>query len=248
MDWLQASIIALIQGLTEFLPISSSAHLLFPSLLFGWPDQGLAFDVAVHLGSLVAIAFYLRNDLSRLVAGAWQWVTGRGWNSQAHMVLLLALATVPAVVVGLLFKGVIEANARALWVIATTTIGFGLLLGWADWYAKCKLSITAMTWRHALVIGLAQAVALIPGTSRSGITMTAALFLGYQREAAARFAFLMSMPIIVAASALLSLDLLQQSAAIAWQPMLIGFVLSALSAWACITLFMQTLLRDKALS
>ena len=239
MDWLQASIIAVIQGLTEFLPISSSAHLLFPTWLFGWPDQGLAFDVAVHLGSLLAVMFYLRGDLFGLTIGSWQWITGKGWNSQAHMTLLLALATVPAVVFGLLLKDAIEDHARALWVVATTTIGFGLLLGWADWRAQCKKNMTAMHWRDALIIGLAQAVALIPGTSRSGITMTAALFLGYKRQDAARFAFLMSIPIILAASGLLSLDLIQQSTVVAWQPMLIGLVLSALSAWLCIVLFMR---------
>ena len=104
MDWLQASIIALIQGVTEFLPISSSAHLLFPSLLFGWPDQGLAFDVAVHLGSLLAVMFYLRQDILRMIQGSLQWLFGRGWNADAHLAMLLVLATIPAVVFGLAFN------------------------------------------------------------------------------------------------------------------------------------------------
>lgn len=243
MDWLQASIIALIQGITEFLPISSSAHLLFPSLLFGWPDQGLAFDVAVHLGSLVAVLFYLRHDLMALVHGTWQWLFGDGWNQQAHWALLLVLATIPAVIVGLVFKGWIELHARALWVVAATTIGFGLLLGWVDWRARCTHQMHHMNWRHALFVGLAQAVALIPGTSRSGITMTAALMLGYQREVAARFSFLMSIPVILAASSLMLLDLVQHAQAIDWRPMLVAFVLSALSAWLCIVLFMKLISR-----
>lgn len=243
MDWIQASIIALIQGITEFLPISSSAHLLFPSLLFGWPDQGLAFDVAVHLGSLLAVLVYLREDIRGLIVGTWQWLFGGGWNSQAHMALLLVLATIPAIIAGLAFKGWIEVNARALWVVAATTIAFGLLLGWVDWRARCERQMQQMSWQHALFIGVAQAIALIPGTSRSGITMTAALALGYERQAAARFSFLMSIPVILAASLLMVLDLFlgadQQAQAIVWQPMLLAFVLAALSAWLCIVLFMK---------
>lgn len=243
MDWLQASIIALIQGVTEFLPISSSAHLLFPSLLFGWPDQGLAFDVAVHLGSLLAVIFYLRQDIQRMLQGSLQWLFGGGWNAHVHLAMLLVLATIPAVIFGLAFKGWIEVHARALWVVAATTIGFGLLLGWVDWRARQNKHLPDLDWRHALFIGLAQALALIPGTSRSGITMTAALALGYERKTAARFSFLMSVPVILAASLLMLLDLAQQSQAVAWQPMLIAFVVSAISAWLCIVLFMQLISR-----
>lgn len=243
MDWLQASIIALIQGVTEFLPISSSAHLLFPSLLFGWQDQGLAFDVAVHLGSLLAVMFYLRHDILAMIQGSLQWLLGRGWNTHAHMAMLLVLATIPAVIFGLAFKGWIEVHARALWVVAATTIAFGLLLGWVDWRARQDQQMNDLSWRHALFIGLAQAVALIPGTSRSGITMTAALALGYDRQSAARFSFLMSVPVILAASLLMLLDLTQQSTAVAWQPMLLAFVVSACSAWLCILLFMQLISR-----
>ncbi|MDP6968550.1 MAG: undecaprenyl-diphosphate phosphatase [Gammaproteobacteria bacterium] len=243
MDWLQVSIIALIQGVTEFLPISSSAHLLFPSLLFGWSDQGLAFDVAVHLGSLLAVLFYLRQDLYALWQGTWQWLLGKGWNQHAYMALLLVLATIPAVIAGLAFKGWIEVHARSLWVVAITTIGFGLLLGWADWRARCQQQLSHMGWQHALIIGLAQALALIPGTSRSGITMTAALALGYQREAAARFSFLMSIPAILAASSLMLVDLGQQAAAVDWQSMCAALLLSAVSAWLCIVLFMKIISR-----
>ena len=243
MDWLQASIIALIQGVTEFLPISSSAHLLFPSLLFGWPDQGLAFDVAVHLGSLLAVMFYLRQDILRMIQGSLQWLFGRGWNADANLAMLLVLATIPAVIFGLAFKGWIEVNARALWVVAATTIGFGLLLGWVDWRARQTKQMADVGWRHALFIGVAQAIALIPGTSRSGITMTAALALGYDRQSAARFSFLMSVPVILAASLLMVLDLAQQAEAVLWQPMVIAFVVSAVSAWLCIVLFMQLISR-----
>jgi len=207
MDWIQATSIALIQGLTEFLPISSSAHLLFPSLLLGWPDQGLTFDVAVHLGSLLAVVIYLRRDLISMVQGLWQWQQEKSLNPQATLALMLIVATLPAVFFGLVLKDWIEVNARALWVVAATTLGFGLLLGWADWRSRRQHDLAAMSWRHTLAIGLAQALALVPGTSRSGITMTAALMLGYTREAAARFSFLMSIPVILAASSLMSLEL-----------------------------------------
>jgi undecaprenyl-diphosphatase len=243
MEWIQASIIALIQGITEFLPISSSAHLLFPSLLLGWPDQGLTFDVAVHLGSLLAVVIYLRSDLLALVLGLWQWQQEKRLNPQATMALMLIVATLPAVFFGLVFKGWIEVNARALWIVAVTTLMFGLLLGWADWRSRTEHQMAAMSWRHAIYIGIAQALALLPGTSRSGITMTAALMLGYTREAAARFSFLMSIPIILAAASLMSVELVTTSAVIAWVPMLIAFVVSFFSAWMCIVLFMQVISR-----
>ena len=239
MDWIQATSIALIQGLTEFLPISSSAHLLFPSLLLGWPDQGLTFDVAVHLGSLLAVVIYLRRDLINMVLGLWQWQQEKSLNPQATLALMLIVATLPAVFFGLVLKDWIEVHARALWVVAATTLGFGLLLGWADWRSRHQYDLAAMSWRHTLAIGLAQALALVPGTSRSGITMTAALMLGYTREAAARFSFLMSIPVILAASSLMSLELVISPVTIDWAPMLLALGVSFVSAWACIVLFMQ---------
>ncbi|MDC9719718.1 MAG: undecaprenyl-diphosphate phosphatase [Gammaproteobacteria bacterium] len=243
MDWIQASIIALIQGVTEFLPISSSAHLLFPSLLLDWPDQGLTFDVAVHLGSLFAVVIYLRQDLAAMVTGLWQWQREKQLNTHATLALMLIVATLPAVFFGLVFKGWIEVNARALWVVAITTLVFGLLLGWADWRSRRDRELNTMSWRHTLMIGLAQALALLPGTSRSGITMTAALMLGYTREAAARFSFLMSIPIILAASLLMTLDLATSATAIVWMPMVVAFLVSFASAWLCIVLFMQVISR-----
>jgi len=243
MDWIQATSIALIQGLTEFLPISSSAHLLFPSLLLGWPDQGLTFDVAVHLGSLLAVVIYLRSDLISMVQGLWQWQQEKHLNPQATLALMLIVATLPAVFFGMVLKDWIEVHARALWVVAATTLGFGLLLGWADWRSRCKHDLATMSWRHTLAIGLAQALALVPGTSRSGITMMAALMLGYTREAAARFSFLMSIPVILAASSLMSLELVISPVAIAWAPILLAFAVSFASAWACIVLFMHVISR-----
>ncbi|MCO4836593.1 MAG: undecaprenyl-diphosphate phosphatase [Oceanospirillaceae bacterium] len=243
MDWIQASIIALIQGITEFLPISSSAHLLFPSLLLGWPDQGLSFDVAVHLGSLLAVIIYLRSDLIAMVLGLYHWQQERRLNPHATLALMLIVATLPAMFFGLVLKDWIEVNARMLWVVIVTTLVFGLLLGFADWRSRRLHHMSAMNWRHTIYIGLAQALALLPGTSRSGITMTAALMLGYTREAAARFSFLMSIPIILAASSLISFELATTTIAIAWAPMLIAFMVSFLSAWLCIVLFMRIISR-----
>ncbi len=243
MDWIQASIIALIQGITEFLPISSSAHLLFPSLLLGWPDQGLTFDVAVHLGSLLAVIIYLRKDLIAMLTGLRQWQQEKHLNIQATLALMLTLATLPAVFFGLVLKGWIETNARDLWVVAVTTLVFGLLLGLADWRSRKQDPMAAMSWRHTLYIGLAQALALLPGTSRSGITMTAALMLGYTRQAAARFSFLMSIPIILAAASLTGVELAMGVLVIDWGLMLLAFFVSFVSAWLCIVLFMQVISR-----
>ena len=156
---------------------------------------------------------------------------------------MLIVATLPAVFFGLVLKGWIQVNAREIWVVAVTTLVFGLLLGWADWRSRRQYQMATMSWRHTLCIGLAQALALLPGTSRSGITMTAALMLGYTREAAARFSFLMSIPVIIAASSLMALELATTKVAIVWAPMLIAFVVSFASAWLCIVLFMQVISR-----
>ena len=243
MDWIQAVAVALIQGITEFLPISSSAHLLFPSLLLGWPDQGLTFDVAVHLGSLLAVVIYSRQDLMVMVHGLLKWKGDGQLNAQASLALMLVMATIPAVLFGLVFKGWIELNARALWVVACTTLLFGVLLGIADWRSRRVHSMASIGWRDALIIGFAQAIALIPGTSRSGITMTAALMLGYTREAAARFSFLLSIPIILAASSLISFELITETIEVQWGLLWLALGASFISAWVCIFLFMKVISR-----
>ncbi len=236
IDWLQVWVLALLQGLTEFLPISSSAHLILPSQLLGWPDQGLAFDVAVHLGSLAAVVFYFRLRLLALARG-WrqQLVTGER-NADGDQVWMLALATLPAALLGWLGSDVIAAHLRSDAVIATTTIIFGLLLGAADRFGARQL--VAISWRAALLIGLAQALALIPGTSRSGITITAALLLGYRRETAAEFSFLLAIPIIALSGLYLAAGLWQQGAT-DWLLLFTAAAISALAALACIALFMR---------
>ncbi len=203
-DAIQALVLALLQGLTEFLPISSSAHLIIPSLVLGWEDQGMAFDVAVHIGTLTAVILYYRRDLGAMAA-AFLVPSAHGAADQRRLVLMLALATVPAVVVGFTGDDYIETHLRTLPVMATTTLVFGLLLGLADCQAGRRSAV--MGWRIALVIGLAQALALVPGVSRSGVTITAALMLGLSRHEAARFSFLLSIPVIAGAGLLKGLDL-----------------------------------------
>ena len=241
MEWLHLLLLALIQGLTEFLPISSSAHLILPNQLLGWPDQGLAFDVAVHFGSLLAVVAYFRKDLLALT-GAWCVSLAGRRSANSDLVWIIGLATLPAGIAGLLGKDFIEEHLRSAWVIAWATIVFGVLLGFADRRGGGVKTVADMTIKLALIIGFAQALALIPGTSRSGVTMTAALMLGFTRVDAARFSFLLSIPIIAASAAYLTFKLANQSA-VDWTTLCLGFVLSALSAYACIHFFMRLIER-----
>jgi len=239
MDIIQTVWLALIQGLSEFLPISSSAHLILPAEVLGWPDQGLAFDVAVHVGSLVAVVIYFRSDLRLLIS---EWFTSLSPSQPSTASSLLAwsiiVATVPAALAGLLFADVIEANLRSMLVIATTTILFGLLLGWADQRYRGSKTLDQLTWKTALIVGLAQALALIPGTSRSGITMTAVLALGFDRTSAARFSFLMAVPIIMFSGGYKGLQLLDEES-VAWFEILLGTALSGITAYLCIHSFLR---------
>ncbi|MFT5506544.1 MAG: undecaprenyl-diphosphatase [Gammaproteobacteria bacterium] len=239
MDWIQVVVVAVVQGLTEFLPISSSAHLILVPLLLEWPDQGLVFDVAVHLGSLIAVVVYFRYEVLKLL-GAWISATaGRGHTADSKLAWWVIVGTIPAVVVGFLSSDFIETNLRSGWVIAVTTIVFGILLGWSDLVARKQKNEFDLSFKDVLFIGLAQAVALIPGTSRSGITMTAALFLGLSRSAAARFSFLLSMPIILASSILQLHELMTSNLLIDWLALSLAIVLSTLSAGLCIHLFLR---------
>lgn len=243
MDLVQIIILAIVQGLTEFLPISSSAHLILVPLVLKWPDQGLAFDVAVHVGSLVAVVFYFRKTVLALLQAWFGSLTGGQVSANSRLAWWIIFATIPAVIVGYLFKGMIETELRSPWVIAITTIGFGLLLWVADKIGSRRRNETQLGLIDVIVIGCFQAIALIPGTSRSGITITAGLFLGMSRRAAARFSFLLSMPIIFASGALQTLDLIESSIAIDWTALLIAIVLSALSAAFCIHLFLKLIER-----
>ncbi len=240
MDFFQAIVLAVVQGIVEFLPISSSAHLILVPELLGWEDQGLAFDVAVHVGTLIAVVAFLRKEISRIVPA---WLTGWGnrqWNQDGQLGWLIIVATIPVGLVGLAFKDFIELNLRSTLVIAAATIFFGLVLGWADRKGNANSKqLTDLNWKHTLIIGCAQAMALIPGTSRSGITMSALLALGYSRIAAARFSFLMAVPAIALPGLLKGRDLIQSNADVSWSILATGVVVSALVAFLCMNLFMR---------
>ncbi|OMH30231.1 undecaprenyl-diphosphate phosphatase [Motiliproteus sp. MSK22-1] len=233
--------LAVIQGVTEFLPISSSAHLILPAQLLGLADQGLAFDVATHVGTLMAILFYFRRDFSLLT---YAWLRSfRGGRSSQHSRLgwALVIGTIPAVLAGLAFNNLIEQHLRSTLVIAATTILFGLLLWFADAKRTESRKNRDLNLKDVLIIGCAQALALIPGTSRSGITITAGLMLGLTRQSAARFSFYLSAPLIMAAGAYKGLELYQNGDQAAWSAVLVGTAVAAISAYACIHWFLKIL-------
>lgn len=230
----QAIVLSLIQAVTEFLPISSSGHLILVPRLLGWPDQGLPFDVATNTGTLLAVVVYFRHDLWDLIRG---FLTGRPAREgesfePRRLALWLVLGTLPAVVCGVLFYDLISTVARNPVLIGVNAIVFGLLLGWADRRGRQDRDLGAVGWREALWIGLAQALALSPGTSRSGATLTAALLLGFTRPAAARFSFLLSVPVGVAAALLTFQDVAEEGLRRSeWMPILIGVGVSAVAGY-----------------
>lgn len=241
IDLFQAIVLAIVQGLTEFLPISSSAHLVIPSLLMGWPDQGLAFDVAVHVGTLFAVLYYYREDLLRMAHSWLGSLSGEAASEDSRLVWYLLLATVPAGLAGLLAGDFIEENLRTLPVIATTTLVFGIALGMADRRAGPVGRGRSLGLRIALIIGAAQAFAPVPGVSRSGVTMTAALMLGMSRQDSARFSFLLSIPIIASAGLLKLVDLAGGGHPVDWTLLFVGIAVSGVTAYLCIAAFLRLL-------
>ena len=243
MDTLQAALLALVQGLTEFLPVSSQAHLVLYSMLTQQVYQGLDFDIILHFGSLVAVVVYFRAEL---VAMARDWLaslSGGSSSADARLAWLIIVGTLPAGILGLLFKDLAEVALRSPLIMASSLIVFGLALGLADWKFRGARDEYGLGVRDAVVIGLAQALALIPGTSRSGITITAGLFLGMSREAATRFSFLLSVPIIAAAALLGLVDVAKDGIQSGLAPLLVGFVVAVLSTYACIHYFLAFIRR-----
>jgi undecaprenyl-diphosphatase len=236
---LQIIVLAIVQGLTEFLPISSSGHLVLVPYLVEWTDQGLAFDVAVHFGSLVAVCIFFREDILGLLRGAGQLMGGHAELPQANMALGIALGTIPAAVAGLLLASWIEANLRDPSVIVYTLSGYGILMAVADRYGKSERIIADIRIRDAFMIGCAQALALVPGTSRSGVTITAARFMGFKRQDAARFSFLLSAPVILLATLYKGFELVAGEAAVPWGELAVGALVSAIVAYLSIEFFMR---------
>ena len=231
MTLLDVLVLSIIQGITEFLPISSSGHLALWPILTGRPDQGVTMDVAVHLGTLIAVCWYFRRDLARMVLGVRDLLGARSGTGDARLVWLLALATVPAVAVGLALKVTgADAMLRTIEVIGwATLLGAGFL--WlADRYGGEIRDRDDWGVGDAIVLGLAQALALVPGTSRSGITMTAARALGFERLEAAHLALLMAVPVILAASVLEIVGLVREPEKVALWPLALGTALSCVAA------------------
>ncbi|RED46194.1 undecaprenyl-diphosphate phosphatase [Aestuariispira insulae] len=228
-------ILAIIQGITEFLPISSSGHLVLTGKVLGWTDQGLAIDVAVHVGTLLSVMLYFWRDVGALANGALKLTTGRK-GPERKLFLNVVIGTIPIVIVGFLLKDEISHYLRNVELIAWTTIGFGILLLLADKLGMTAWRLEHISWRVSLAIGLAQVLALLPGTSRSGITMTAGRMLGIERSESARFSLLLSIPTIAAAGLLVGIEIhqagnvaLEKDALIAAA---IAFVAGYISIWA----------------
>lgn len=240
MILLHIIVLAVVQGLTEFLPISSSAHLILVPVISDWPDQGLAFDVAVHVGTLTAVVWYFRHEVLTMTRDWSKSCIQREQVGDSRLAWAVILGSIPVAVFGLLFSDVVETLLRSPLVIAWATIGFGVLLWVADYFGPRMRNEHQIGWKDVVVIGFAQALALIPGTSRSGITMTAGLGMGLTRQATARFSFLLSIPAIVMAGGYESLKLIEQGG-VDWMTLLIAALLSASTAYLCIHWFLKLL-------
>lgn len=242
MDHIQFIVLGLIQGLAEFLPISSSAHLILVPELFGWNDQGLAIDLAAHVGTLTAVVCYFRRDLQMMLVG---WY-GSGFsfkNRQSRYVWYVIVATIPAAIGGLLLGGLVEGTLRSPLVIAVTTIFYGILLGWADYSGKRNRDQSTLRWTDVWIISFAQVLALVPGTSRSGITMTAGLLLGLDRVAASRFSFMLSIPVTMLGGGYGALKLILSPQPVDWLAVFIVVAVSACTAFLTIHYFLKFLQR-----
>ncbi|MCD0449624.1 undecaprenyl-diphosphate phosphatase [Actinocorallia sp. API 0066] len=242
MSWLEAVVLGLIQGLTEFLPVSSSAHLRVFSALFGWNDPGAAFTAVTQLGTETAVLIYFRKDIVSIVRA---WVRALFWKDQrgdpnARMGWYIIAGSLPICVLGLAFQHQIETTLRDLRIVATTLIVFGVILALAD---RTRLHnpgkpISDLTLPHAVGFGLAQSLALIPGVSRSGGTISAGLFLGYSREAAARFSFLLAIPAVLASGVLELFDI-GEGPAPSWGPTIVATVIAFVVGYAAVAWFLK---------
>jgi undecaprenyl-diphosphatase len=239
---LQAIVLGVLQGLAEFLPISSSAHLALTPWIFGWESPGLAFDVALHIGTLAAVLWFFRAQWAVLARAAWQVVvTRRIETEEQRRVLFLVIATIPGGIGGLLLADYAETIFRTPALIAMTLIVMGIILWAVDRFSPRTCALSDMRWTHALVFGLAQVLALVPGVSRSGSTLTAGRAMAFHRESAAVFAFLMSMPITAAAAAYEVPKAIVQGGHGA--PIIAGIIASAVSGWLAISVLLRYVAR-----
>ena len=241
MDIIQTIILAIIQGLTEFLPISSSAHLILVSDLLDWSDQGIAFDVALHLGTLLAVLYYFRAEISEMLKAKHFTSMDNAINSQLGIIVI---STLPIILVGGLFNDFVTENLRTSMVIALASIFFGIILYLADTNQQQRSQVVNLSLKLGLIIGLFQVLALIPGTSRSGITIAAGLFLGLSRVEASRFSFLLAIPVIIAASVLQSYELFTNDQInINYMNFILGIAISSFVAFLTIQWFLELVSR-----
>jgi undecaprenyl-diphosphatase len=239
---LQAIVLGVLQGLAEFLPISSSAHLALTPWIFGWESPGLAFDVALHIGTLAAVLWFFRDQWAALARGGWQIVvTRRIETEEQRRVLFLVIATIPGGIGGLLLADYAETIFRTPALIATTLIVMGIILWAVDRFSPRTRTLSDMRWTHALAFGLAQVLALVPGVSRSGSTLTAGRAMTFHRDSAAVFAFLMSMPITAAAAVYEVPKAIAQGGHGA--PIIAGIIASAVSGWHAISVLLRYVTR-----
>jgi undecaprenyl-diphosphatase len=242
MTLLQALALGLIQGFSDFLPISSSAHLTLAPWLFGWSDPGLSFDVALHVGTAVAVLWYFRREWVELFLSAFRIVGQRGARTAAERRLLfIVLATVPAVIAGVLLQDLAEARFRAPGLIATALIVMGGVLWLSDRRSKSSRDLDEMKWGDALLVGVAQTLSLVPGVSRSGSTIATGRLLRFDRQSAARFSFLLSLPVTVGAAALKAPEAWRAATSIA--PLVVGVVAAAVSGWIAIAVLLRFVAR-----
>ena len=241
MTFLQMLLLAIVQGVTEFLPISSSGHLILLPVFTGYADQGPMIDIAVHVGSLLAIIAYFFKDVMSLARGGFASVGIGDAPAERRLFWWIVIGTIPAVIVGLFLKtgGYLD-GFRSTTLVGINLIVYGILLGVADRIGRQVKSFEDMTLKDGLIVGLAQALALIPGTSRSGVTMTAARFLGYSRVEAARFSFLLSIPAVAGAGILIVPDLMEASSDLLQEALITG-VLTFIAAFATMTFLMRFL-------
>ncbi|HEX4934809.1 MAG TPA: undecaprenyl-diphosphatase UppP [Gemmatimonadaceae bacterium] len=237
MTVFQALVLGVLQGLAEFLPISSSAHLALAPWVFGWQDPGLAFDVALHLGTLVTVLWYFRKEWGALTLSAVAILRQRAVRTPDEWRLVyLVIGTVPAAIAGLLLEEKAETTFRAPALMATTLMIMGAILWSSDRFLPQQRALDSMTWKDALVIGIAQACALVPGFSRSGSTITGARLLKLDRTSAAVFSFLLSMPVTAAAALLKVPDAVREGIS---APLLVGVVSAAVSSWLAISVLLK---------
>lgn len=248
MELTQAIVLALVQGITEFLPISSTAHLILVPLFAGWPDQGLAFDVALNTATWLAVVLYFRSDIIDITKGFFRSIRERRLdrNHNGALAWMALAATIPVGLGGVLAHDLVAGQMRTFEVIGWSSIVWGLVL-WAADRRPGKKEIGLIGWKEALFVGLAQALALIPGTSRSGITMTAGLFAGLSRTAAARFSFLLAVVVGALAGGKEGLDMVQAGEATPWAAVFVGGAVAFVSAYLAIHYFLKLISRSSML-